>query len=102
MAPVAPATKTRMAQSQARLDPYPWAIHPQTQWTKGLDLLIEVPARGSRRKAIEDAVRAAIREGRLAAGTRLPSTRDLAGQLGLSRGTVSQAYEQLTAEGWLS
>jgi GntR family transcriptional regulator/MocR family aminotransferase len=91
-----------MAESQARLDSYPWAIHPQTQWTKGLDLLIEVPARGSRRKAIEDALRAAIREGRLTAGTRLPSTRDLAGQLGLSRGTVSQAYEQLTAEGWLS
>jgi GntR family transcriptional regulator/MocR family aminotransferase len=32
----------------------------------------------------------------------LPSSRDLAAQLGLSRGTVTQAYEQLAAEGWLT
>ena len=42
-----------------------------------------------------------IREGRLAAGTRLPSTRALAGDLGLSRGTVVEAYAQLAAEGYL-
>src|SRR6185437_908829 len=43
-----------------------------------------------------------VRSGRLAPGTRLPSTRDLAAQLGLSRGTVTQAYEQLEVEGWLT
>ncbi|WP_405783050.1 PLP-dependent aminotransferase family protein [Streptomyces sp. NBC_00859] len=66
-----------------------------------LDLLIDVAPRGGRRRAVEDGLRAAIRDGRLVAGVRLPSTRDLAAELGLSRGTVSQAYEQLTAEGWL-
>ncbi|GAA2971115.1 MocR-like pyridoxine biosynthesis transcription factor PdxR [Actinokineospora diospyrosa] len=57
--------------------------------------------RGQRGRALEAAVRAAIRDGRLTQGTRLPSTRDLAVQLGLSRGTVSAVYAQLVAEGYL-
>ena len=44
------------------------------------------------------ALKAAVREGRLSAGTRLPATRALAAQLGLSRNTVVTAYEQLCAE----
>ncbi|MFI9508992.1 PLP-dependent aminotransferase family protein [Nocardia sp. NPDC052566] len=68
----------------------------------GPELLLELPARGTRRRALEEAVRTAIRDGRLAGGTRLPSTRDLAHQLGLARGTVTAVYEQLTAEGWLT
>jgi GntR family transcriptional regulator / MocR family aminotransferase len=68
----------------------------------GPELLLDVPARGTRRRAVEEALREAIRGGRLTPGTRLPSTRDLAAQLGLSRGTVTQAYEQLEAEGWLT
>ncbi|MET7400861.1 PLP-dependent aminotransferase family protein [Dactylosporangium sp. NPDC005572] len=47
------------------------------------------------------ALRDAISRGRLAPGTRLPSTRDLAADLGVSRGLVVGAYEQLTAEGRL-
>jgi len=47
------------------------------------------------------ALRQAISGGRLAPGTRLPSTRDLAADLGVSRGLVVGAYEQLTAEGRL-
>jgi GntR family transcriptional regulator / MocR family aminotransferase len=47
------------------------------------------------------ALRGAIVQGRLAPGTRLPSTRDLAADLGLSRGLVVGAYEQLVAEGRL-
>ncbi|MEV6924669.1 PLP-dependent aminotransferase family protein [Dactylosporangium sp. NPDC051485] len=47
------------------------------------------------------ALREAIIGGRLAPGTRLPSTRDLAVDLGVSRGLVVGAYEQLTAEGRL-
>jgi GntR family transcriptional regulator/MocR family aminotransferase len=47
------------------------------------------------------ALREAISHGRLAPGTRLPSTRDLAADLGVSRGLVVGAYEQLTAEGRL-
>lgn len=67
----------------------------------GPELLLELPAHGLRRRAVEEALRAAIRDGRLTAGTRLPSTRDLAHQLGLARGTITAVYEQLTAEGWL-
>jgi GntR family transcriptional regulator / MocR family aminotransferase len=47
------------------------------------------------------ALRGAIVQGRLSPGTRLPSTRDLAADLGLSRGLVVGAYEQLVAEGRL-
>ncbi|TDD85257.1 PLP-dependent aminotransferase family protein [Actinomadura darangshiensis] len=45
--------------------------------------------------------RAGVRSGRLTAGTRLPSSRDLARDLDVSRGVVVTAYEQLTAEGFL-
>ncbi|HLL37696.1 MAG TPA: PLP-dependent aminotransferase family protein [Streptomyces sp.] len=58
------------------------------------------PAR-SRGRALQAALREAVRTGRLAAGTRLPSSRDLAADLGVSRGLVTEAYEQLTAEGYL-
>jgi GntR family transcriptional regulator/MocR family aminotransferase len=44
------------------------------------------------------AIREAIESGRLASGARLPSWRDLAAQLGVSRGTVRVAYERLIAE----
>ncbi|MET9058794.1 PLP-dependent aminotransferase family protein [Streptomyces antibioticus] len=58
------------------------------------------PAR-SRGRALQGALRDAVRSGRLAPGTRLPSSRDLASDLGVSRGLVTEAYEQLTAEGYL-
>jgi GntR family transcriptional regulator/MocR family aminotransferase len=69
--------------------------------TSGPDLHLALAAPGARHAALEDALRAAIRERRLPAGTRLPSTRALAGDLGLSRGTVVEAFAQLTAEGYL-
>jgi GntR family transcriptional regulator/MocR family aminotransferase len=50
---------------------------------------------------LEHALRSAIRAGRLAAGTALPSTRGLSGELGISRGVVTAAYGQLAAEGYL-
>ncbi|ALL67493.1 Transcriptional regulator, GntR family [Paraburkholderia caribensis MBA4] len=46
-------------------------------------------------------LRAGIIEGRLAGGTRLPSTRDLALQLGVSRKTTLDVFERLLAEGFL-
>ncbi|MEU3661181.1 PLP-dependent aminotransferase family protein [Streptomyces sp. NPDC032940] len=58
------------------------------------------PAR-SRGRSLQAALRDAVRSGRLAQGTRLPSSRDLAADLGVSRGLVTEAYEQLTAEGYL-
>jgi GntR family transcriptional regulator/MocR family aminotransferase len=48
-----------------------------------------------------DVLRAAILEGRLRPGSRLPASRDLARHQGLARGTVVGAFEQLRAEGYV-
>ncbi|MFY9933451.1 MAG: PLP-dependent aminotransferase family protein, partial [Streptosporangiaceae bacterium] len=70
--------------------------------TEGLDLHLSVDkAAGFVGRSLETALREAIRSGRLHAGARLPGSRGLAADLGVSRGTVVQAYAQLTAEGWL-
>ncbi|MGI8563002.1 MAG: PLP-dependent aminotransferase family protein [Candidatus Dormibacter sp.] len=74
---------------------------PQTWATLAPDLYLEL--RGTRRRAgLEQALREAVRSGRLGAGTALPSSRALAQELGLARNTVADAYGQLIAEGWLS
>jgi GntR family transcriptional regulator/MocR family aminotransferase len=54
------------------------------------------------REQLERALRDAIRVGRLGSGARLPSSRALAAELGVSRGVVTEAYGQLAAEGWLA
>lgn len=73
--------------------PESWAI-------SGVDLHVEL--RGSRiRRGLEEALREAVRSGRLASGARLPPSRSLALDLGVARNTVAAAYEQLAAEGWL-
>src|SRR5580658_9697295 len=54
------------------------------------------------RLGLETALRDAVRTGRLAPGTRLPSSRALAADLGLARNTVAEVYNQLVAEGWLT
>jgi GntR family transcriptional regulator/MocR family aminotransferase len=51
---------------------------------------------------LEHGLRDAIRAGRLAPETVLPSSRRLASELGLARGVVVEAYEQLVAEGYLA
>jgi GntR family transcriptional regulator / MocR family aminotransferase len=48
---------------------------------------------------LADAIRAAIMDGRLGAGTPLPATRLLAGDLGVSRGVIVEAYQRLADEG---
>jgi GntR family transcriptional regulator/MocR family aminotransferase len=48
---------------------------------------------------LRDALRAAILDGRLASGARLPATRTLAAELGVSRGVVVEAYQRLADEG---
>ena len=67
-----------------------------------VELLVGV-ARGAGplQRQVEDQLRAAIRAGRLVEGERLPASRVLASDLGVSRGVVSDAYMQLAAEGWL-
>lgn len=52
-------------------------------------------------RQIYEAIRAAILSGEFASGIRLPSSRNLAQNLGVSRITVTNAYEQLFAEGYL-
>ena len=55
----------------------------------------------SLRLQLERELRRAIQSGRLPAGAQLPSTRALAADLGVSRGVVVEAYDQLLAEGYL-
>jgi GntR family transcriptional regulator/MocR family aminotransferase len=57
-------------------------------------------AGASLRSQLEDGLREAVRCGRLPAGARLPATRALAGDLGVSRRLVVDAYAQLLAEGY--
>ncbi|HSR82780.1 MAG TPA: PLP-dependent aminotransferase family protein [Streptosporangiaceae bacterium] len=54
------------------------------------------------RSQLETGLREAIRVGRLAAGERLPSSRELARELGVSRGLVQECYNQLLSEGYLT
>ncbi|GLY65899.1 PLP-dependent aminotransferase family protein [Amycolatopsis taiwanensis] len=56
---------------------------------------------GDGRRALADALRRAIRDGRLPPGSTVPSTRVLAKDLGMARGTVTRIYADLTAEGYL-
>ena len=77
---------------------------PLDETSQPLELLLSVSRDGSRTLGaqIEDQLRQAIREGALRPGARVPSTRDLARQLGVSRRVVVDAYAQLAAEGYLS
>ncbi|WP_030244287.1 PLP-dependent aminotransferase family protein [Streptomyces sp. NRRL S-350] len=77
-----------------------------SSWTSfGGDLHLDLTERRAAgtglRAALEDALREAVQDGRLAPGTRLPSSRALGEDLGIARNTVVEAYGQLTAEGWL-
>jgi GntR family transcriptional regulator/MocR family aminotransferase len=76
----------------------------RTRTSSDAELLIELRRDDGAplHRQLEQELRAAIRSGRLAAGSVVPSTRGLASQLGLSRGVVVEAYEQLVAEGYLT
>jgi GntR family transcriptional regulator/MocR family aminotransferase len=67
----------------------------------GLDLHLDRPG-GRVRDGVMEAIRDAIRSGRLAPGAQLPSSRALASDLGVARNTVASAYTELIAEGWLT
>ncbi|WP_373688140.1 MocR-like pyridoxine biosynthesis transcription factor PdxR [Actinoplanes aureus] len=68
-----------------------------------MDLVIEIePGAGGTTAAVYRALRSAIVDGRVPAGHRLPATRALAADLGVSRGSVAGAYERLMAEGYLT
>ena len=79
---------------QSNSMPESWAI-------SGRDLHLDL-GRSGRREVLERALREAVQSGRLPPGTLLPPSRALAGDLGIARNTVAEAYTQLVAEGWLT
>jgi GntR family transcriptional regulator/MocR family aminotransferase len=66
-----------------------------------VDLQIDLVAGSPLRRQLEEALRDAVRSGRLAPGSLLPPSRVLAQELGVSRGVVVDSYSQLVAEGYL-
>jgi len=74
-----------------------------TNSVAGPELLVELSrtVRTPLRAQLENGLREAVRSGRLSARTRLPATRALASDLGVSRRLVVDAYAQLLAEGYL-
>ena len=70
---------------------------------RSLDLSFPPEVAGQPRSVwLHGELRAAIVEGRLPSSTRLPSTRDLARQYRVSRGTVVATFERLKSEGYLT
>ncbi len=63
-------------------------------------LLLQLDGEGPRYSQLYRALRAAVLDGRLPAGSRLPSSRALGRELTLSRNTVVEAVAQLVAEGY--
>jgi GntR family transcriptional regulator/MocR family aminotransferase len=75
------------------------------QWSglsPGLLVRLDRSASQPLRSQLETSLREAIRDGRLRGGERLPSSRELARELGVSRGMVQDCYGQLLAEGYLT
>jgi GntR family transcriptional regulator/MocR family aminotransferase len=64
-------------------------------------LTIDPTSKDTITKQIYDHVRRMVLSGSISPGSRLPSSRNLAGQVGISRNTVLAAYDQLTAEAYL-
>jgi len=68
----------------------------------GALVVLDHDARVPLHRQIETSIRGSIRAGRLPRGSSLPPSRVLAADLGVSRGVVVEAYQQLTAEGYLA
>ncbi len=66
-----------------------------------LEIAIERPGSDPLYRQIAAQIRARIRDGRLPAGARLPTVRSLAGELGVTRNTVHDAYGRLQRDGWV-
>jgi GntR family transcriptional regulator / MocR family aminotransferase len=67
----------------------------------GLLVVLQRDERAPLHRQIETSIRDSIRGGRLPRGSTLPPSRMLAADLGVSRGVVVEAYQQLSAEGYL-
>jgi GntR family transcriptional regulator/MocR family aminotransferase len=68
----------------------------------GVLVELDHAARVPLHRQIETSIRDSIRAGRLPRGSAVPPSRVLAADLGVSRGVVVEAYQQLTAEGYLA
>ena len=68
----------------------------------GLLVVLRRDTRIPLHRQVETSIRDSIRAGRLARGATLPPSRALAADLGVSRGVVVEAYQQLAAEGYLA
>src|SRR6187402_1453075 len=66
-----------------------------------LPVVLDRGAAGSLPAQLSGRIRELVVAGTLSRGDRLPSSRALAADLGVSRSVTEQAYEQLLAEGWL-
>ena len=66
-----------------------------------MDLFLDPTLKGAKTSGLFEQLREAIVSGRLAAGDRLPPTREVAGQLAVSRNTVTTVYGRLAAEGYI-
>ena len=76
--------------------------HPQPDWIgEALAIELATPAVGTLQRRLYAALRRWVQQGRLPGGSRLPSSRWLARQLGLGRNTVLGAIDRLVAEGFL-
>ncbi len=79
-------------------------VENRTSSVAGVELLVALDRDTAvpLHRQVEAAIRASIRSGRLRRGAAVPSSRSLAADLGVSRGVVVEAYEQLVAEGYLA
>ncbi len=66
-----------------------------------MDLFLDPAHRGAKTSALFEQLRTAIVSGRLAAGDRLPPSREIADRLSVSRHTVTTVYGRLAAEGYI-
>ena len=78
------------------------SLMAETRTNSELLVVLRPDANVALHRQIETSIRDAIRAGRLARGSSLPPSRTLAADLGVSRGVVVEAYQQLTAEGYLA
>ena len=72
----------------------------QSCYDPRVELHLELDRRGDLASGVYRSLRDAVEDGRLAPGDRLPSTRQLARDLGIARNTVAAAYDALVAEGY--
>lgn len=72
-------------------------LRTNSDWSANTPVL---PAKGPRRLALYRALRGLIESGQMKPGDKLPTTRDIAGRFGISRGAAVAAYEMLVADGF--